>query len=60
MDEPELYFKPCVVTGGREGELMQELKEYFYYAQLRRQGLSSMAPREVGAPMPFHLTSKKG
>ena len=42
-----------VALGGEQGALMQELREYFYYVQLRRQGLGSMAPREVSNPLPL-------
>lgn len=33
--------------GGEEGELMEELRQYFYYAQIRKQGLASMEVRQV-------------
>lgn len=39
--------------GGAEGELIGDLKEYFYYAQIRRQGLSSMVRREVSDRVPI-------
>ena len=40
-------------AGGAEGELIADLKEYFYYAQIRRQGLSSMVRREVSDRVPI-------
>merc|ERR1711991_459591 len=42
-----------MMEGGADGELMNELREYFYYVQLRRQGLSSMASREVSDRIPI-------
>lgn len=43
-----------MVVGGPEGETIADLKEYFYYAQIRRQGLSSMARREVSDKIPLN------
>jgi hypothetical protein len=36
-----------LIDGGRQGELFSEMEEYFYYAQLQHQGLSSMQERKV-------------
>eukprot|EP00049_Salpingoeca_infusionum_P019063 m.359995 g.359995 ORF g.359995 m.359995 type:complete len:1154 (-) comp18850_c0_seq1:514-3975(-) len=41
------------VEGGRDGELIADLKDYFYFSQLRRQGLSSMGTREVNDRIPL-------
>lgn len=42
-----------LVEGGRSGELINDLKEYFYYAQIRRHGLTSMAPIEASDTLPL-------
>eukprot|EP01147_Barroeca_monosierra_P003037 gene3037-5819_t len=42
-----------LVEGGREGEIVQDLKEYFYYSQLRRHGLTSLAPLEASDTLPL-------
>ena len=31
-----------LLDGGREGELFKELEDYFYYAQIRSQGVDTM------------------
>ncbi|KAL4223798.1 Cilia- and flagella-associated protein 251 [Mactra antiquata] len=36
-----------LLDGGREGELFRELEDYFYYAQIRSQGVNAMESREV-------------
>ncbi|ELW65509.1 WD repeat-containing protein 66 [Tupaia chinensis] len=36
-----------LVSGGREGKFYRELEDYFYYSQLRSQGLSTMEARRV-------------
>ncbi|XP_058137316.1 cilia- and flagella-associated protein 251 isoform X2 [Dasypus novemcinctus] len=36
-----------LVTGGREGKFYRELEDYFYYSQLRSQGIDTMETREV-------------
>nr|XP_060468195.1 cilia- and flagella-associated protein 251 isoform X4 [Panthera onca] len=36
-----------LVAGGREGKFYRELEDYFYYSQLRSQGIDTMETREV-------------
>ncbi|XP_067932083.1 cilia- and flagella-associated protein 251-like [Watersipora subatra] len=36
-----------LMEGGRDGELFAELEDYFYYAQLRHQGINTMLKRQV-------------
>ncbi|XP_054450399.1 cilia- and flagella-associated protein 251 [Pteronotus mesoamericanus] len=36
-----------LVAGGREGKFYRELEDYFYYSQLRSQGIDSMETRKV-------------
>ncbi|KAK2172977.1 hypothetical protein NP493_913g01059 [Ridgeia piscesae] len=36
-----------LMEGGREGHLFRELEDYFYYAQLRLQGIDTMDRRQV-------------
>ncbi|EDV24111.1 uncharacterized protein TRIADDRAFT_57268 [Trichoplax adhaerens] len=36
-----------LMDGGREGELFAELENYFYYAQIRTQGIDTMESRKV-------------
>ncbi|XP_045390866.1 cilia- and flagella-associated protein 251 [Lemur catta] len=36
-----------LVPGGREGKFYRELEDYFYYSQLRSQGIDTMATRKV-------------
>lgn len=36
-----------LIDGGRQGAFFQELLDYFYYAQLRSQGLATTAPRKI-------------
>uniref|UniRef100_A0A673V3R5 Cilia- and flagella-associated protein 251 n=1 Tax=Suricata suricatta TaxID=37032 RepID=A0A673V3R5_SURSU len=36
-----------LVAGGREGKFYRELEDYFYYSQLRRQGIDTMETRKV-------------
>ncbi|KAI5166293.1 hypothetical protein MUG91_G44n138 [Manis pentadactyla] len=36
-----------LVSGGREGKFYRELEDYFYYSQLRSQGIDTMETRKV-------------
>ncbi|XP_070255752.1 cilia- and flagella-associated protein 251 isoform X1 [Myotis yumanensis] len=36
-----------LVSGGREGKFYRELEDYFYYSQLRSQGIDTMEARKV-------------
>uniref|UniRef100_A0A667H008 Cilia- and flagella-associated protein 251 n=1 Tax=Lynx canadensis TaxID=61383 RepID=A0A667H008_LYNCA len=36
-----------LVAGGREGKFYRELEDYFYYSQLRSQGIDTMETRKV-------------
>ncbi|XP_036027539.1 cilia- and flagella-associated protein 251 [Onychomys torridus] len=36
-----------LVSGGREGKFYRELEDYFYYSQLRSQGIDTMETRQV-------------
>ena len=42
-----------LLDGGREGELYKELEDYFYYAQLRSQGVDTMTTRAVSTKIPI-------
>ena len=42
-----------LLEGGRDGELFAELEEYFYYSQIRSQGVDSMASRSVSTDIPL-------
>ncbi|XP_053224777.1 cilia- and flagella-associated protein 251 [Podarcis raffonei] len=42
-----------LLEGGREGEFFKELEDYFYYAQLRHQGIDTMEPRKVSTHIPL-------
>lgn len=36
-----------LLEGGREGALFRELQDYFYYAQIRNQGVDTLETREI-------------
>ncbi|XP_076820572.1 cilia- and flagella-associated protein 251-like [Clavelina lepadiformis] len=42
-----------LLDGGREGEMFAELENYFYYAQLRSQGINTTEEREVSTVVPL-------
>nr|XP_015221480.1 PREDICTED: WD repeat-containing protein 66 [Lepisosteus oculatus]XP_015221481.1 PREDICTED: WD repeat-containing protein 66 [Lepisosteus oculatus]XP_015221482.1 PREDICTED: WD repeat-containing protein 66 [Lepisosteus oculatus]XP_015221483.1 PREDICTED: WD repeat-containing protein 66 [Lepisosteus oculatus] len=42
-----------VLEGGRDGELFRELEDYFYYCQLRNQGIDTMETRQVSTRIPL-------
>ena len=42
-----------VLEGGKHGELMLEMEDYFYYALLRSQGIDTVASRETSTRMPL-------
>ncbi|XP_071509123.1 cilia- and flagella-associated protein 251-like [Diadema antillarum] len=42
-----------LLEGGREGELFKELENYFYYAQIRSQGVDTMDTRRVSTEIPL-------
>lgn len=42
-----------LLEGGRDGELFAELENYFYFAQLRSQGLDTTEKREVSTVIPL-------
>lgn len=42
-----------LLEGGRDGELFAELENYFYFAQLRSQGLDTTEMREVSTVIPL-------
>lgn len=42
-----------LLDGGREGELFAELEDYFYYAQIRSQGVNAMDRRELSVKIPL-------
>ncbi|XP_071181145.1 cilia- and flagella-associated protein 251-like isoform X1 [Mytilus edulis] len=42
-----------LLEGGRDGELFRELEDYFYYAQIRSQGVNAMDKREVSVKIPL-------
>ena len=41
-----------LLEGGRDGELFAELEDYFYYAQLRSQGIDTMDRRRCAEKIP--------
>ncbi|ESL06745.1 hypothetical protein TRSC58_05577 [Trypanosoma rangeli SC58] len=43
----------AAVEGGREGQFMREIVDYFYYAQIRLQGEETTAKRELLGAVPF-------
>lgn len=43
----------AIIEGGPEGELMKEVVDYFYYAQIRAQGEETTAKRELLGAIPF-------
>ncbi|KAG9487705.1 hypothetical protein GDO78_007480 [Eleutherodactylus coqui] len=42
-----------MLSGGRDGALFKELEDYFYYAQLRNQGIDTMETRQVSTHIPL-------
>eukprot|EP00795_Rhopilema_esculentum_P015460 gene15460-6711_t len=42
-----------LLEGGKEGELFAELEDYFYYSQMRSQGVDSTEEREVSTTIPI-------
>lgn len=42
-----------LLEGGADGAFVQEIVDYFYYAQLRSQGEDSKAPREISGTVPL-------
>ncbi|KAM4707122.1 cilia- and flagella-associated protein 251 [Discoglossus pictus] len=42
-----------LLQGGRDGALFKELEDYFYYAQLRNQGIDTMEIRSVSTHIPL-------
>ncbi|XP_062307799.1 cilia- and flagella-associated protein 251 [Osmerus eperlanus] len=42
-----------LLEGGRDGALFHEMEDFFYYCQLRNQGIDSMETRQVSARIPL-------
>ncbi|XP_036382155.1 cilia- and flagella-associated protein 251 [Megalops cyprinoides] len=42
-----------LLEGGRDGVLFKEMEDYFYYCQLRSQGIDSMETRQVSTRIPL-------
>ncbi|XP_029618803.1 cilia- and flagella-associated protein 251 isoform X1 [Salmo trutta] len=42
-----------LLDGGRDGELFREMEDFFYYCQLRNQGIDSMEMRQVSTRIPL-------
>lgn len=42
-----------MLPGGRDGALFKELEDYFYYAQMRNQGIDTMETRQVSTHIPL-------
>ena len=43
-----------LVEGGKDGEFFSEMNDYFYYAQIRRQGEVSTSPRRITRRIAVH------
>ncbi|CAL8344525.1 unnamed protein product [Lota lota] len=43
----------ALLEGGRGGTLCLEMEDFFYYCQLRHQGIDSMATRQVSSSIPL-------
>ncbi|KAJ7994271.1 hypothetical protein DPEC_G00264160 [Dallia pectoralis] len=41
-----------LLEGGKDGELFKEMEDFFYYCQLRNQGIDSMEVRKVASRIP--------
>ena len=46
-----------MLAGGKGGTLHEEMVEYFYLAQLKAQGVSSVAERQITGKVPFDHTA---
>ncbi|XP_018608319.1 cilia- and flagella-associated protein 251 [Scleropages formosus] len=42
-----------LLEGGRDGEFFKEMEDYFYYCQLRSEGINSMKKRRVSTKIPL-------
>ena len=42
-----------LIDGGREGDLFKEMRELFYYSQLRHQGLHENTDRQIKTTIPL-------
>ncbi|KAJ1619679.1 hypothetical protein T492DRAFT_889969, partial [Pavlovales sp. CCMP2436] len=42
-----------LLEGGADGAFVQEIVDYFYYAQLRSQGEDSKLPRQISGAVPL-------
>ncbi|KAM6954427.1 cilia- and flagella-associated protein 251 [Aplochiton taeniatus] len=42
-----------LLEGGRDGEFFREMEDFFYYCQLRNQGIDSMETRKVSTHIPL-------
>lgn len=42
-----------MLEGGNDGQMMEDIRNYFYYAQIRHQGENSMEKRTVSHTMPL-------
>lgn len=40
-------------SGGSTGELLRDMEDYFYYAQIKLQGIASQTPYQVRAALKF-------
>lgn len=43
-----------LIEGGKEGEFFDEIKQYFYYAQIRSQGEVTTNERKISGEVPLH------
>eukprot|EP01064_Diplonema_japonicum_P027919 TRINITY_DN4168_c1_g1_i1.p1 TRINITY_DN4168_c1_g1~~TRINITY_DN4168_c1_g1_i1.p1 ORF type:complete len:927 (+),score=186.83 TRINITY_DN4168_c1_g1_i1:24-2783(+) len=52
-DRPVVDHYIDIIEGGKDGEFMKEIIDYFYYAQIRSQGEETTAKRTIEGTIPF-------
>eukprot|EP01027_Heterolobosea_sp_BB2_P013009 GEZU01018804.1.p1 GENE.GEZU01018804.1~~GEZU01018804.1.p1 ORF type:complete len:350 (-),score=95.48 GEZU01018804.1:14-1063(-) len=51
--DPDLAVCYELVEGGKDGEFMEEMRQYFYYSQIRSQGEDTTSPRQIRGLAPL-------